>query len=353
MVKLSRIGQGLGNGGYADNQVDLLRLGIELGMNYVDTSELYGDGESERLIGKAIAGFDRSKVIIGTKFGPENSQYADVIKAAERSLKRLGTDYIDLYQIHWPNPSVGIEETLEAMGCLVDRGLVKYIGAGNMTFYNLERAYGLTNNHQLSSLQVEYNLFDSSIEARILGYTKYNKMKIIAYSPLDKGRLLDSISGRSVLRSLADKYNKTMSQIVLAWITRHDNVTAIPKSKNKKHVIENAEAIDIHLEEDDIKRIHRSCVNVIHNIIPSRIQIPAQGENGKKIYQTEEEAKRNELNFVPSPFYLSQYLYDDDDIKPVRLSSSYELLEGSLRYWAWVIAFGDDRPIPSYIRTGM
>ena len=331
-IQLPTIGQGMGMYKWSDIQVDIIHRGIELGMNFIDTAENYND--SEILIGRAIKNI-RDKVIIGTKFSPEHSSYNKVIEAAERSLKRLGTDYIDLYQLHWPNPEVSIEETLGAMKKLVKDGKVKYIGLCNVYDINLLK--------NIDVLQIEYNLFDRFIEDEIVDVCNKNKIIITSYTPLDHGRVSNPECKRFVME-LSRKYNKTQYQIALRWITRKNNVVAIPKTSDLIHLVDNS-SIDFDIDEDDIDALDSFREKTVL-VYPESVVVMS-GE--KKVYTTIEDAKANLLGFTPSPTVLAKDFLDTGIIKPIRITEENILVEGSVRYWAWRLAFGNV-PIPALVR---
>src|SRR5271157_4227416 len=193
-VNVPAIGQGcMGIGGYFSSntendqeQIDTLKYAILNGMTLVDTAEIYGAGHSEELVGKAVHSM-RSDVFIATKVSPEHLSYNNVIASAENSLRRFKTDYIDLYQIHWPNPTIPVEETLGAMKTLVDQGKVRFVGVSNFYVNALREADHLFSPYRIATNQMEYNLFDRSIEKEVLPYCTAESVSLIAYSPLDQG----------------------------------------------------------------------------------------------------------------------------------------------------------------------
>lgn len=169
--KIPAIGLGTyGIGGYMHSDyskdkeaIELIRYAIEIGLNFIDTAEMYGSGHTEELIGEAIMGL-REKVFIATKVSPSHFSYEEVIKACERSLKRLKTTYIDLYQLHWPNPSIPIKETMKAMEYLVDKGKIRYIGISNFSVEETKEAMEALSKYEIVSNQVEYSILERSIE---------------------------------------------------------------------------------------------------------------------------------------------------------------------------------------------
>lgn len=315
-----------------DKIVVALRYGLDQGMRFVDTAENYGGGIVEELVGQAIAG-RRQEVVVASKFSPEHSTYDQVIEACEGSLRRLKTDYLDLYQTHWPNPSVPIEETLGALQELQKQGKILAIGMSNVAVGEL---------HDAVSLQAEYNLFERTVEYDgTLAYCQKNNISLIAYSPLDQGR--------------TDK--KLQSQLQLAWLVSHEGVIAIPKSANLQHVKENAEAMRIVLTPEEKTRIDKEFFQEIVLIPTNNISVSPTGERDRAVYQTLDEAMENKFGYTPSPMELAQSLKAGGFAKPVRLVSfshgRYALINGRIRYWAWVIAFQGEKPIPAYIRNDL
>ena len=239
-VKLPEIGLGTWNyrGG-----VEPLRKAIELGAYLIDTAELYG---TEDVVGEAVDG-RRQKVFIATKVSANHLRSDQVLRAAEQSLKRLRTDYIDLYQIHWPDLSVPIEETMGAMEKLVDAGKVRFIGVSNFYLKNLREAEASMKKHKIVSNQVKYSLVCRGIEEDMLSYCQNNRITVIAYSPLDKGALAAKSlfkrrAARAVLERVASETGKTTTQVALNWCISKPNVIAIPKTDKVERVTEDCGA---------------------------------------------------------------------------------------------------------------
>jgi diketogulonate reductase-like aldo/keto reductase len=363
VTALSRIGQGCwGIGGEFDKDLStaavhsgVLRAGIDAGMSFLDTAEVYAAGFSEELVGLAIRG-RRSETFVASKFSPENSHFEQVIAAAERSLRRLGTDYLDLYQVHWPNPAVPLEETIGAMNKLVADGKVRHIGVSNFSLGELQAAQAVSK-VKIFSNQVEYNLFDRFCETDMLPACQRSNVLVIAYSPLNKGKSFPYRPGRLELERLAGLYGATVPQIQLSWLASQSNVVPIPKSSNLDRVRQNAGALDISLSPEDQEALDTACRVPVQQVDPSDINVSGSGEGNRAVYQTLEAALENELNLTPSPLVLAESLRGGDPLKPVRLrrneavdaSRRYDLVEGRLRYWASVIAFGADHPVPALV----
>ena len=217
-VRIPEIGLGVWRYG---GGVEPLRRGIELGAFLIDTAEIYG---TEEAVAEAIRGI-RDRVFVATKVWAEHLQYDDVLRAAEASLRRLDVGYIDLYQIHWWNPNVPIQETMRAMETLVDRGLVRYIGVSNFSTFELHAAQEAMSNYPIVSDQVLYNLNRREIERDLLPYCFMNRVTVIAYTPLDDGRLatrsqLPSNSRMQALEMVAAQVQKTLAQVARTGVPR-------------------------------------------------------------------------------------------------------------------------------------
>lgn len=249
---------GLGTWRYKGN-AETLRAGIELGATLIDTAEGY---YTEDVVGEAIRGI-RDKVFIATKVSGRHLGYDDILQSAEESLYKLGTDYIDLYQIHWPNPSYPIRGTMKAMGELVDRGLARFIGVSNFDIDDLEEAQSYLHNYPIVSNQVRYNLNDRAIERNLLPYCNERDITILAYTPLDDGSLtntgnLKNSSQMKILEDISKETGKTMGQVALNWCTSNPNVIAIPKSNSLERTIENCGASGWRLSADQIDKLDKA-----------------------------------------------------------------------------------------------
>ncbi len=236
--------------------VEPLRRGIELGATLIDTAEIYG---TEDVVAQAVRGI-RDRIFIATKVSGSHLRHDELLRAAEVSLRRLDSGLIDLYQIHWPNSSVPIKETMRAMETLVDRGLVRHIGVSNFDLAELRDAQAAMNKYSIVSNQVLYNLNRRDIEGGLLPYCVRNRITIIAYTPLDDGRLaavprLRPNQRMQVLARVAAETAKTPGQVALNWCTSRPNVIAIPKSNHTRRVIENCQASGWRLSQAQVQML--------------------------------------------------------------------------------------------------
>ncbi len=267
-----------------EKAVRIVRTAKELGINLIDTAEIYGWGESERVIGEAVKDF-REEVVIATKVWPTNFTYRGVKKALKKSLERLGTDYVDLYQVHWPRKVFPMKGGFKAMEELLEEGRIRAIGVSNFSVKQMEEAKGYLKRHEISSNQVEYNLLKRSIEEDLLPYARGEGVTIIAYSPLAQGLLTGKYTSKKlpgnwqrrlmiryyfyrrwvkrldevvdVLKEIAKARGVHPAQVALNWVIRHDNVVAIPGVKKEEHVRLNAGATGWRLSEEELLKLDR------------------------------------------------------------------------------------------------
>jgi diketogulonate reductase-like aldo/keto reductase len=224
-----------------------VRLGIELGLTLIDTAETYGDGAAEELVAEAIEGH-RDEVFLVSKVLPTNATRHGTIEACERSLKRLKTDRLDMYLLHWRG-RLPLDKTIEAMNELKDAGKIRHWGVSNFDTVDLAELVMLAGGDAVETDQVLYNLSHRGIEFELLPWCRDWGLPIMAYSPINRGDLIQN----DVVVEIAKKHDAAPSQIALAWVLRHDNVCAIPKASIHEHVRENLGALDIRLDSEDLK----------------------------------------------------------------------------------------------------
>lgn len=244
----------------AENRaIEALHLGLDLGMNHIDTAEMYGNGRAEELVAEALDD-QREQVFLVSKVLPSNASYQGTLKACERSLKRLKTDFIDLYLLHWPSSQHPIEETMRAMEKLVDEGMIRFIGVSNFDVEQLREAQHALKKYRIACNQVLYHLAYRGIELDLLPYCAENGIAIVGYSPFGHGNFPSSHSrGGKVLAEIAKSRNRTVRQVALNFLTRDPNLFTIPKAGNLDHVSDNSGAVgDWKLTDEDIAAIDRT-----------------------------------------------------------------------------------------------
>jgi diketogulonate reductase-like aldo/keto reductase len=241
----------LGIIGGREAKVAALRAGLERGVRLIDTAEVY---YSEPLIAKAIEGLPREDLFVATKVMLLHLRHDALVKSLERSLRKLNLDYVDLYQVHQPNPIVPIKETMSAMEEMVDRGLTKYIGVSNFSLEQTVEANGALKKYRLASTQMPYHLADRRMEKEILPYCRRENMVLLAYVPLGHGKLTTS----KVLSGVGQRYGKTATQVALNWLLSQENVFPIPRASNSAHVVDNTGSVDWRMSDEDRSELERA-----------------------------------------------------------------------------------------------
>lgn len=232
-----------------------LRRGIELGLTHIDTAEMYGSGIAEEMVGEAIRGIARSSLFITSKVLPSNASYNGTLAACERSLRRIGTDYLDLYLLHWP-ASFALEDTMRALETLVEQGKARFIGVSNFDVEEVAQAQSYLRRAPLASDQVLYHLKERGPEAHLLPHCRREGIALVGYTPFGRGRFpRREAEPGGVLGRIAAKHGKTVRQVILNFLTREPNTFAIPKASRVEHVEENAGAAGWRLGEDDVREI--------------------------------------------------------------------------------------------------
>jgi diketogulonate reductase-like aldo/keto reductase len=232
-----------------DEEILALRRGLDLGMTVIDTAEMYADGEAEKLVREAIAG-RRDEVFLVSKVLPHHGTARGTVAACEGSLRRLGTDRIDLYLLHWRG-RVPLADTIEAFGGLQQAGLIRYWGVSNFDAPDMKELTALPGGPEVATDQVLYNLSRRGPELNLFPLLRELRVPIMAYSPIEQGRIL----GHPVLREIAGLHHATPAQIALAWVLRRDDVCAIPRASRLEHTNENRAAADIQLDQADLSQL--------------------------------------------------------------------------------------------------
>ncbi|MBV8886428.1 MAG: aldo/keto reductase [Chroococcidiopsidaceae cyanobacterium CP_BM_RX_35] len=228
------------------SEIDALRCGLDLGLSLIDTAEMYGEGGAEEVIAEAIVDC-RSEVFLVSKVYPHNASKRGVIAACERSLKRLKTDYLDLYLLHWRG-SVPLAETLEAFQTLQQTGKIRSYGVSNFDVEDMKAASHLQGGEAIATNQVLYNLMRRGIEWNLLPWCRQQGIPIMAYSPIEQGRLLNN----RTLKAIAQQRRITTAQVAIAWLLHQDSVIVIPKSSHLEHVEQNRAALDLKLNAEEL-----------------------------------------------------------------------------------------------------
>jgi diketogulonate reductase-like aldo/keto reductase len=229
-----------------------LKLGIDLGVTLIDTAEMYGNGVAEEIVAEAAKG-RRDKLFIVSKVLPYNASQRGAVEACERSLKRLKTDHIDLYLLHWRG-SYPFAETLAAFDKLKQQGKIRHHGVSNFDRRDMEE-WVKSGGEGVASNQILYNLTRRGPEWEVIPWCRQHNVSIMAYSPIEQGRML----GQAGLAQVAARHDgATPAQVALAWLLRRDGMIVIPKAGNKDHVRENAGALELQLTDQDLADLDKA-----------------------------------------------------------------------------------------------
>jgi diketogulonate reductase-like aldo/keto reductase len=235
------------------DEIAALRLGLELGLTLIDTAEIYGYGASEALVAEAIGG-GRDGVFLVSKVPPEHATLPRLVIACEGSLRRLKTDRIDLYLLHWREERTPLAEAIQAFELLRAAGKIRDWGVSNFDITDMEEVGSLTGGIGLATDQVLYNLEARGIEWDLIPWCQRHRIPIMAYSPIGQGALVEDEDVIEVARRL----QATPAQVALAWVLRQDGVIGIPKAGTPQHVRENVGALSLRLTADDIAQLDRA-----------------------------------------------------------------------------------------------
>lgn len=238
--------------------IEAISYAISHGITHIDTAEIYGAGHSEKLVGKAIKKYDRKKLFITTKISPHHLfTKGQILNSCISSLKRLRTDYIDLYLIHWPNPLVSIKNVMSVFDQLVNEKLTKYVGVSNFSVRQLQNAQKYAKNKIVCN-QVHYSLLTRDPQDELLDFAEKEKIVITAYSPLEQGEVIRQIGEH--LENVAEKYSKTPVQVAIRWLLDQPQVITIPKASTKEHIDEILGSLSWKLKSEDWQYL-----NGLHN----------------------------------------------------------------------------------------
>jgi len=238
-------------------EVAALQAGLECGLQLIDTAEMYAEGGAEEVVGQALLG-RRDKALLVSKVYPWNASEVDAIEACERSLRRLQTDYLDLYLLHWRG-NIPLEETLRAMERLQQQGKIRHWGVSNFDTDDMAELWDEPGGNQCATNQVLYHLASRGIEFDLLPVCQQRGVPVMAYCPLAQaGRLRDALFTDVVLNQIAQQKGISVAQLLLAWVIRQPGVIAIPKASSVVHVQENAAALEVELTDEELQLIDRA-----------------------------------------------------------------------------------------------
>ncbi len=360
-AEISQVGQGATRMGTRDRhdreavdaRVAALRHGIARGLTYVDTAPLYGGGFSEEVVGEALAGM-RHRCFLATKvYLDDDCDRRSVRQSIRGSMRRLGTDYLDLVQVHWPNPFAREEEAFAGLEQAVADGEVRHIGVSNYCAREISEAQRHLLNNRIVTNQYEFNLLNRDILAD--QKTLVEEVLLIAYSPLNQGRLTASSRQTAVMREIALEHDATLAQIALAAVLADGACVAVVRASSVKHVDDAAGALELDLTVEELSRIRAASPTGPTFISADEIDLVGTAEMAP--YRSIEEARANKDLLVPSPLALAERLRNDALPMPLRVhrksdgryvADAYDPMDQVKKFWAWVIA-RPAMPIPVYV----
>jgi diketogulonate reductase-like aldo/keto reductase len=256
--EVSVVGQGtwqMAEGRGEEREIAALRAGIARGLTHIDTAELYGSGSAEELIAEAIRGLPRRDLFIVSKVLPHNASHGGTIRACEQTLRRLGTDYLDVYLLHWRG-GLPLADTLGALEDLVDQGKIRALGVSNFDIGDLEEARVLLTKHPIACNQVLYHLGERHIDTGLIDYCAKQRIAVVGYSPFGHGRFPSpQREGGRALAAVAARHGATPRQVALAFLVRKPPLFTIPKASSLAHAEENAGALHLRLTAADVAEI--------------------------------------------------------------------------------------------------
>lgn len=253
---MPRLGQGTWRMGEEDlkrdEEVAALRYGMSLGMNLIDSAEMYADGQAESVAGEAIRETKREDIFLISKVYPENANIKNMFDSCDKSLQHFGVEYLDLYLLHW-REDADLAEVAYCMEKLVDQKKIKGWGVSNFDTFDMEDLWKVPDGNKCAINQVLYNLGSRGIEFDLIPWQRERNIPLMAYCPIAQGASLrEELLEDKHVREVAAKFQVTPMQILLSFVLRHDDMAAIPKAVERAHIKQNAASIDIRLSEDDI-----------------------------------------------------------------------------------------------------
>lgn len=239
------------------DEIKSIKIGIENNMTLIDTAEMYGEGLAEELVGKAIKGYDREKLFLVSKVYPHNAGRRNIFRSCENTLKRMGVEYLDLYLLHWRG-AVPLSETVECMEELVKKGKIKRWGVSNFDIDDMKELMTVKDGDKCVVNQVLYHLGSRGIEYSLYPWMQEHNIPVMAYCPMAQGASLKhELMTNKELIKIAEKYDLSVPELLLAFVLQKDNIIAIPRTSNPQHALRNAKVADVKIDEGDLEIMDR------------------------------------------------------------------------------------------------
>lgn len=328
---------------------DALLYAYDLGIRVVDTAEVYGDGASEKILGELPTSV-KNNFFLMSKFSAHHESANSIESALDSTLKRLSRDYVDVYQPHWPLKNIELCDLIPILLSLKAKGKVRYIGLSNYTHQSIKDIGVLA--EEIDFFQNEYSPLARGVENTFLNDKAMLDSYLVAHSPFSEGKIFNQKIIMQV-SELCPKYDASTAQLILAWLMRYKNLIVIPKSINKKRIYDNFNATKLNIEKSDLD-LMSNYFSILPEFIPPR-QISMGRDVGRTFYTNLDDAVKNVYNLSPSPNDIVIEILNNGCklSRPIKVrklgNQKYELTEGRLKYWAWVIIHGYDEPIESIL----
>jgi aryl-alcohol dehydrogenase-like predicted oxidoreductase len=329
----------------------LLSFGLDSGINLFDVGEDYEGGFAEELLGSFIGAFRRDQVVISTKFKPSNNGYRDVLTSCENSLKRLNTDYIDIYQLQWRNPAIPLDETVNALLTLRRDGKVRCIGLSNLSKFDLLDVIAKFPN-LISTFQLEHNLAVRPESCPLLEICNANCITPLTYRTV--GFLRGGYKRTDRLIALSKVYDCSVPDLCLTWALQSSNGVALVQTMKFEHLKSSLASANRMLQAMDLRLLEDEFSSSTVELFVNQIDVEnVDADNTHLIYTSLAQAIENKMGVFPSPSDIAREIEERGLLRPIeviRISGGrYKLVQGRMRFWAWQIAYGDASKIPSIV----
>ena len=334
--------------------VELFRAAVDLGINCFDTAEIYGGGYAETLLGLAIASM-RESVFIVTKFNPDNATPKRLRRAIEGSLSRLRCEYVDHYQLHWPNPFVPFEETWRELKQLLQEGKIRSTGVGNCSMEELEEYWRISDGG-ITAVEIGFNAAEPGAEDHLISWCRERGVLVFAYSPLGQGKLAASGIDCTSVAKLCAHHNCTIQGLLLAWVASIQGCIPVVRTGSLQHLKENCKAMRLKLAPEE--RMLLADAFRCKTSVVSLDSIMAAPIDGRGIYRSEAEALENRFEWIPSPAILAERIRRGHVPAPLRLRRGeagsllldpYDYQGEMKKYWALRIAYGYSADVAAFV----
>lgn len=355
-IKVSSLGIGTnGIGNFQNNSREktynrqkIYKFALDNDINLFDSAELYGEGYAEYILGKTFKG-KRSQVVITSKVNPDNCTHIRLKKAIKESLKRLQTNYIDLYQIHWLNPFVDLEETMNTLEELVLGGYIKAVGVCNFSIPMVIEAAKFLKKIKIASNHIEINLFNQHELINNFDFYTENKISLIGYGALNHLNFILNKRQKVFLDNLQKKYNKNLPQILIGYFTSFENLILLTRTDNMEHLKNNLDSFSFTLTKEELQNFRNLFKFRLQNIPLRSIKIPKKFNNFDIL--------KNSDRLIPSPLIIAQTYVKYNFFKPLKVQEkdgnycldNYDFYGELKKYFAWNLLYGFSKPIPSIV----